>query len=288
MLEFRGAADRIDDFRGGNSVLCEVLKGLAVYASTLGDHYIDIADPNHDRRNHVRFFVLYAGPSRNQLGRLVDRVLDCGQNRIAALFEFTALRRAGDALRRLDLEIAKVGDRPKPEQLSKFRSELIKLGQAGRGGLLHRVGRSQHYAATLKSRIGELRIERIVGWQPYDEFVERNVEPQLNTLSRIGDRYTAINRALRAMAADVLTDENAKLQALSVSLAEQSVALTDQTAKLQHTSVLLTSWGIAVAILIAVASADPDAGRHRASLGRGRRSHAQGDLRLGCADSLLA
>ena len=235
LLEFRRGSDRIRDFRGGNSVLCGVLDGLAAYGSTLGDHYTDA--PPDAKSNEIRFFILYAGPSRNQLGRLLDRIVACGENRIAALFDFNDIRDAGDDMRRLDQEISAVGDFVPADVLKSFRAKLDTASRMGRGGLMHRTGRSQHYAANLRNRIRELRIVRIIGWQPYDEFVQRNVEPQLSTLQRLGSRYRDLDDRVRRMSVDSVVLESAAIAKESTALAAKSTALAEEGHKMSKLSV---------------------------------------------------
>lgn len=60
------------------------------------------------------------------------------------------------------------------------------------GGLLYRINRSKHYYDQFISRVNDLRVNRIKGFQPYDRFVERNYFQMYESMKSISERYMAL------------------------------------------------------------------------------------------------
>tara|TARA_R110001606_G_scaffold236772_1_gene384786 strand:- start:80 stop:1924 length:1845 start_codon:yes stop_codon:yes gene_type:complete len=209
LLGFRRAPQRDSDYFGGNSVLCGMLDGLAVYGSSFGRWNED-----NDKQNDVRYFIIYSGPSRNQLSRLVQRIHSCGENRILALADFEEIRRAAEALDRILGELDRlVKDKAvTPGKLAELRQESAKLSERFRAGLAHRIGRTAYYWTTLQRRTDTLRIKRVVGWQTYEEFIYRNLEPQVQTFLRTGDKLEQVDKKIAETEALFLTNAAYDLQ----------------------------------------------------------------------------
>ncbi|APZ97295.1 hypothetical protein BWQ93_01400 [Sphingopyxis sp. QXT-31] len=64
------------------------------------------------------------------------------------------------------------------------------------GGLVFRVERSRYYADAYDRRMPDLRIRRIEGWQPYDEFARRYVFQLFEQIAGFGIRYGALGRRI--------------------------------------------------------------------------------------------
>jgi hypothetical protein len=209
LLGFRRAPQRDNDYFGGNSVLCGMLDGLAVYGSSFGRWNED-----NDKQNDVRYFIIYSGPSRNQLSRLVQRIHSCGENRILALADFEEIRRAAETLDRIldELDRSVKDGAVTPGKLSKFRQDSAKLSERFRAGVAHRIGRTAYYWTTLQRRTDTLRIKRVVGWQTYEEFIYRNLEPQVQTFLRTGDKLEQVDKKIAETEALFLTNAAYDLQ----------------------------------------------------------------------------
>src|SRR5262249_46684423 len=84
LLDFRkhnhAVARPGEQFSAGSAVLCHFFGRKAIYGSTLG------ANQHHV----VRYFLVYSGPSRHQLGRLTMTLHHCGELRFASLFDAPA------------------------------------------------------------------------------------------------------------------------------------------------------------------------------------------------------
>lgn len=186
------AKERYKDIHGGSAVMCGVLNGLGIYGCSFR--------PNSDEKNftELRYFLLYAGPSRNQLSRLVRRLHFCGENRVMIGSDFTRFKNASLKLRNLGMEIDIKTIDPELDQrfLEKRRNDLKDIASTVKGGISYRVLQSKYYWDTLNNHMKDLRIERIVGWQTYDEFVRRIYEPQTRSYRRTGEQLEDVESKL--------------------------------------------------------------------------------------------
>jgi hypothetical protein len=82
--------------RAADVVLCGMLDGRALFASSLGQ-----GEPTA----YQRYFVAYDGQSHAQLGRLIRRLHVFGEMRLAALIEYQDLSTASKQIRRIEHEI---------------------------------------------------------------------------------------------------------------------------------------------------------------------------------------
>jgi hypothetical protein len=186
------------------SVVCGMLDGAALYASPLsmGSAY----------RDRVNFLAVYDGNSEAQLGRFIRRLLVMGELRLSALMDLDGPQRpttedshpparhlveAGQTIRRIGIELRKVEVDPADADL-KALSDILdtyrKLNDSSPDGLIFRIERSRYYSEAFKTRIQDLRIVRLEGWQPYDEFVRRYLYQLYDLISSIGVRYEALGR----------------------------------------------------------------------------------------------
>ncbi len=219
----------VDQTRASNSVFCSFLDGLAVYGSDLGAHSPSRSLETQSARRQIRFVLLYGGPSRDQLGRLLRRLLYCGELRILPLIEFSRIRRAGKTLDALAEDYAdlenELSNQPTlkdfrdidgaeqqnklyqaalethqakvAERLSKSDDSLNSSLKACEGGLKKRVDRCLFYFGLLENWLESLRVGRIEGWQPYDEFISSRVAPPLESMREIPRRLDQIDEIRR-------------------------------------------------------------------------------------------
>ncbi|MEO1786594.1 MAG: DUF3422 family protein [Pseudomonadota bacterium] len=189
ILGFRRARLRSDDYQGGNAILCGFLDGLAIFGSSFGhEQETDgtVAESN--------YFMLYDGPSRNQLARLIRRIHFCGDNRLFALIDYRLVREAADRLRAILRRLEDLNSRRETsaEQVKHLTIQVEQETRKVRGGLRYRISRTAYYWSTLQDRITNLRTRRIVGWQTYDEFVARIFGPQVDSYMRLRDELRRI------------------------------------------------------------------------------------------------
>ncbi|MEM1087338.1 MAG: DUF3422 family protein [Pseudomonadota bacterium] len=183
---------RENDIHSASSVWCGVLDGLGVYGCSFSrETTLDVAekDPKNSKFfemkpkpswSEVRFFVIYAGPSLNQLARLVQRFLYCGQNRVFMSPDFIQFQITAQKMRALGARVDQetLGEFDE-EDLRKIRTKIEEYNQQVRGGIEYRVKRADFYSQNLKRRIANLRTVRILGWQTYDEYVARTYGPHV-------------------------------------------------------------------------------------------------------------
>lgn len=205
----------------GNAVLCKMFGGFAVYGSNL----TPIDDP--EEPSTVRYFVVYAGPSRHQLARLVRMLHRCGEFRLAALFDFPAVRQASDEIRQLELmmnasmsEFNGAAQKLRNKRVSEWRRVSELIGERGRGGLLDRVYRTHNYFRSLRQRIDHLRTKRIVGWQSYDGFIQRNLYRHFEHVDDVGTRYEHLLARLRRLDSWATVEDLARQQRALVRLSQ--------------------------------------------------------------------
>lgn len=222
------AKDVVSPWEDRNTILCGMLGGAAIYGSNLGRKSRDPAGIAAD----VHYFVVYDGPSAEQLGRLMRLLHVLGELRHAALFDSNDLRLAGielrqmgqlwgDGIRYADHE-SKDDSRKTFEELNfcstfcespfyetygdefyiHYRDEFNQwrfrgLTELCHGDLSFRLGRSAFYADTFRKRVYDLRCVRIDGLQSYDDFMRRNVEYYFDRSESIARRFHSAQGAMR-------------------------------------------------------------------------------------------
>jgi hypothetical protein len=192
--------------RAADVVLCGLLDGRALYASSLGQ-----GGPSA----HLKYFIAYDGKYTEQLGRLVRRLHVLGEMRLAALLDYGELSHTSRQIRNIGRNIDRIA-RVLPKALVPTRDsraltsltkrlqsllthqslKLTRVGKDGAGWLVYRTSHSKYYAEAYKDRLRDLRVVRIEGWQPYDEFVRRYLFQFFGDISRIGERYESLSRRL--------------------------------------------------------------------------------------------
>jgi hypothetical protein len=192
---------------GGESVVCGMLDGKALYAAELGQWGKDVKQVQP-----VRHLLVYAGHSHAQLGRLLRRMHVLGELRHAALIDFDqdplrsragglgrGLRNASVAMRALgqrlsDRTSAITAPGTSMKELQAAVGKLANISKMVDGGLTYRVEQSRYYAREFESAVQHLRLVRFGDWQPYDDFVQRYVLQLFARIDRIGNRYEALGR----------------------------------------------------------------------------------------------
>ncbi len=203
MRHFNSDKDSATAERGSEWVVCSMLDGHFLYAAPLV-HWGSGAAPQP-----IRYLLVGANTLPDQVGRLVRRLHVLGELRHTALLDYDLgdpqakdLKRASAVIRvlgqMLDRETDRDADRPEtqiqPSALKAVNEALTGLNQFADGGITYRVEQSRYYASAFKERIGDLRVGRIEGYQPYDAFIRRNVFALFSKIDQIGRRYDALGR----------------------------------------------------------------------------------------------
>ncbi len=157
-----------------------------------------------------------------QIGRVVERLHTLGTLRIASMRDILAIRRVNVRLSSLWAAIQRL---PPREALSALQANLPPyqypgtvsrevnrlLNRFGRGrqppseeeevdrlflssSLNYRSARSALYIARFREEAERLRIGRIEGFQPYDEYVARRINDAQTFIGRVGRRYQELTQ----------------------------------------------------------------------------------------------
>jgi hypothetical protein len=241
-----------------------MLDGRALYLSTLGPQLPSIPE---DERIPVEFIV-YAHTqfdkttivNKWQLGRLVSQILLLGTLRLCALKDVKFLYKAGEGLSSLEEntqaarvaialtesgpigggQAANVQNRNAVKLIADAHKKLNKitgdfLDETGNGPLF-RIERSRFYVQQFDENVKLLRIKRLEGDQPYDQFIRRRLGSEFDFINRLGVRYE------RASASVVTLDQNF-LAITQNFLAITQNALVGETMGIQSRIHKIQEWG---------------------------------------------
>lgn len=216
--------------------LSSLLSGQAFFVTALGEQ-VSISTAAHNKP--LCYFVYEDTLNEWQLGRLVYRLNRAGTARIAAAMHFWELRKASNYLSRVETALENAlgtstataesggGTHGLREKLTASQSDVETwLGRIVSecrfdGTLASRVERSRYYVSHFKRVTKALRIDRVPGYQTYDEFVQQRVGPVFDNIDRIGRKYDRLldNRALLL----------SRLQMLETIEQEQAIAGAQRT-----------------------------------------------------------
>lgn len=220
-----------------NAILCEMLSGIAVYASSLGkarglqnslqpDVNSSVQPSKELIDPAVEYIIMYGGHSAERAGRLVRLLHVLGEMRHAALFDFSELREASIQLRQLG-QLWHPGDndghkfrRSKAHMNSYYRYRLNKsrfteLGRLGSGDLSYRLQRSQFYADTFRARIEDLKCLPVPPFQSYDAFMFRNAYIHFEKFRSLSSRFKSTQAAMQYLETQNQTAKAEKFNTLA-------------------------------------------------------------------------
>ena len=246
-----------------------MLEGRALYLSTLGPQSPDLPE---GQRTPVEFIV-YAHQRINgstvvnkwQLGRLVSQILLLGTLRLSALKDVRWLHKAGlelaeleEATQRARRAIAATeayakgagASVPVTEVSSRNTKAMMEIAAAHQklnditgaflsdagSGPLYRIERSRYYVRQFDDNVKLLRILRLEGDQPYDQFIRRRLGQEFDFIDRLGIRYE------RATSSIVSLDQN-YLSITQNSLVERATKIDEETKSIQSEIGLIQRWG---------------------------------------------
>ena len=151
-----------------------------------------------------RFLILNRSFTARQAGRMVQRLFEIEAYRMMALLAFPLVRKLSaqiaaseQALAALTTELARPGadDEALLQQLTRLAAEV----QGAVTQTQFRFNACRAYHELVKSRITELREQRISGIQPIEEFMSRRFSPAVatcaNTAQRLRDLTERVGQA---------------------------------------------------------------------------------------------
>jgi hypothetical protein len=184
---------------GGEPILCGMAGGQALYVAELGQWGVKT-----QAINPIRLLMIYAGHSHAQMGRLLRRLHVLGELRHAAVLDWDLssigstkdLRTASFKLRELSDRVDSATLDSSTTEVSKILRDFAQISMGVEGGLSYRIERSRSYANSFLDTLPHLRITRIAGWQPYDDFINRYIGLLFGRIHRIGLQYDELGRRI--------------------------------------------------------------------------------------------
>ncbi|MEC5218418.1 putative membrane-anchored protein [Actimicrobium sp. GrIS 1.19] len=226
------SADMRAAFDGASLAASTVLQGAEVWSDFL-------IQPD----GFSRFVVRDVDLRQQQLGRLVQRVLEIETYRMMALLGLPLAQASTPMLNAIEGELALLtaamvdsDDASSTDDVPDDEQTLLRsiTGLAARGEKLsvnnsYRFSASQAYFRLVKARIEELRESRIDGIPTLGEFMERRLAPAMNTCEAVARRQEALaeriartNDLLRTRVGIVQEHQNRQiLQSMNARAAQQ-------------------------------------------------------------------
>ncbi|MDJ0638156.1 MAG: DUF3422 family protein [Paracoccaceae bacterium] len=188
-------------------VACTIFRNRAVYVSPLGARPFNSTANEKTDPIPLYFAIAVSESNRWQIGRVVRRINSMGCLRLLALRDLEKIKRASNEIRRIGGELDErfqnqtMEVRHKEEEIARARDRLAALkGEMDRigndivGHLPYRIYRAKFRSEQFQRQVDDLFVNRIEGWQPYDEFVRRRLYPTYDFIARVGERYDRLNR----------------------------------------------------------------------------------------------
>jgi hypothetical protein len=161
-----------------------------------------------DRMSYQPLRYLIFGPrNRWQMGRLIERIHALDTYRLASLVELTNLNAANDRLKVFEKRMRSAIT---SGELHDAQKELSDIEASCSGGVDYRIERAQRYISGFRSMAAQLRVRRVEGYQPYDEFVQRRIGSFWAFISRLGNRIERARSRLDSLNVKTQTLEQQK------------------------------------------------------------------------------
>ncbi|MEA3033282.1 MAG: hypothetical protein QOH86_1298 [Sphingomonadales bacterium] len=182
------------------------LDGRAFYATALGAQSRTVIEGTGKPLS----YLLYEDTLNAwQLGRVIYRVHRAGTARMAAIMHFEELRLANHYLSQIEGRVEDAnsalgdasGENTAGENLrdslrrlyKKVEDQLGKIADLQLDGALEaRIERSRYYVRQFAGMARALRIGRVHGFQPYDEFVMQRMGPSFDYVDTVGGKYVRV------------------------------------------------------------------------------------------------
>jgi uncharacterized membrane-anchored protein len=212
-------------FFGGHAVVGSSIGGGAGHAFT---------DFRVQPDGRTRFLLLDHGLTRNQAGRTLQRLFEIDAYRMLALLALPIARRLSPRIVGVERALAQLTDGIAREDGADeaLLHELTRLAAEVESGLASsqfRFGACRAYSDLVRTRITELREQRVPGLQTIEEFMSRRFNPAVATCQTVSQRLHDLSERV-AQASGLLATR------VGIVREKQSQALLasmDRRAKLQ-------------------------------------------------------
>ena len=158
---------------------------------------------------YSRFLLLDRGMGRRRAGRVLQRLLEIETYRMFALLALPLAREVGARLAAAERELAGItvlmvtqGAADEPGLLDRL-TRLAAEVESELAASSYRFGAARAYYGLVRSRIAELREQRIPGIQTIDEFMQRRLAPAMSTCESVARRQAELSERV-ARASDLL------------------------------------------------------------------------------------
>lgn len=179
-----------------------MIDNQALFATNMGANLNGSSGGSSGGSSTIRYLLFSKLDNPHQLGRLVSKLHRAGSARIAAAMHFEQLNLVGKALRKVEAALEK-GLFPSTDTQEQGRLQAIKSMAENAiphvdvdGSIPYRVERSRHYAAEFETVVKGLRIGRVPGFQPYDEFVRQRMQSAFDYIAGVGSRYALVQSGI--------------------------------------------------------------------------------------------
>ena len=194
-------------------VACTMLREQVVYMSPLGSSVVaGNREPQKGMRVPVFYALCVSDINRWQIGRLIHRINTLGTLRLLALRDLQSIRVTSLQIRTIGRKLDRVTltDRTYGadtghihSRLTEIANDIDEIGKEISGGLAYRVYRSAFFSTAFKNVVQDLDVQRIEGWQPYDEFVRRRLYSAYDFIARVGERMARLQKRLQTKFSEV-------------------------------------------------------------------------------------
>lgn len=178
------------DFFSGRSILASSVSGGAAQAFT---------DFRIAQDGFTRMMIVNGNMTPRQTGRTAQRLFEIDTYRMMALLTFPVARELRPFLARSNTELAAItnlmdennagGDQPLLDRLIQLEAAI----ESRYADHQYRFSAADAYYDLVKSRIAELREDRLPGFQTFEEFMERRLAPAMSTCRSVSDGIQALS-----------------------------------------------------------------------------------------------
>jgi uncharacterized membrane-anchored protein len=189
-----------------------------------------------------RFLVIDDHLRHRQAGRTVQRLLEIETYRMMALLAFPVAKEVSKRLSRVEADLASLMDdmteAHTPEDERRLLSTLTQLAAKVERSVTRtafRFGAAEAYYALVQQRIGELREQRLNGFPPIAEFMERRLAPAVNTCLSVARRQNELSTRIARKSALLRTRVDIELERQNQELLAQMNRRASLQLRLQET-----------------------------------------------------
>ncbi len=196
----------------------------------------------HAGDGYVRYHVRDLGMSRDQTGRLVQRLIEIETYRMMALLGLPVAKALAPDLARVERRLAELvtrlgaaGDLAEEQALLDELFELAQVSEQHVADSAYRFAATNAYGRIVNDRLRDLREQRLEQAQPMGEFLERRFEPALRTCQATVRRQESVSQRISRTANLVRTRVDVALQKQNRSLLATMARRSRMQLRLQQT-----------------------------------------------------